>query len=152
MFDRWIDRVVKRVVNELTMETETKFEAMHKKFRTIESLEQEISRLKIEKSVREEEFARKEREITHKLGLERIRQEQDASNTKRTIELDIREKNISAEEKRFVQQMEFQRTHLEKQITTLNSLVEKVFEHMPKVSHETKVIKRLTEATAPDAS
>src|SRR5262245_26070585 len=101
MFGNWISDIVKRTIKEITTESENKFEAMHKKFRTIESLEEEISRLKIEKSVKEEEFSRKEREITHKLGLERMRQEQDAVNTKREIELDIRERNISAEEKRF---------------------------------------------------
>lgn len=144
MFSNWIGNIVRRTIKEITIDTETKFEQMHAKFRTIESLEQEISRLKIEKSVKEEEFARKEREITHKLGLERIRQEQDAVNTKRSIELDIREKNISAEEKRFLDQAEFQRKHLEAQIANLNGLVEKVFESIPKVTHETKTIKRIT--------
>jgi len=147
MFNSWISGIVKRTIKEITLDTENKFEAMHSKFRTIESLEQEISRLKIDKSVREEEFARKEREITHKLGLERIRQEQDALVNKRNIELDIREKNISVEEKRFVEQIEFQRKHLEGQITSLNSLVEKVFEQIPKVSYETKTIKRITEGS-----
>lgn len=144
MFGNWISRIVRDTINQITVETENKFEVMHKKFRTIESLEAEISRLKIEKSVREEEFARREREVTHKLGLERMRQEQDSVNTKKEIELGIREKNLSNEEKRFRDQMEFQRTHLENQIASLNSLVEKVFEQMPKVTHEIKTINRIT--------
>lgn len=144
MFGNWVSDIIKRTIKEMTIETENKFEAMHRRFRTIEELEAEISKLKIDKSVKEEEFARKEREVTHKLGLERMRQEQDAANTKKELELSIREKNISAEEKRFTEQMEFQRKTLEEKIASLNVLVEKVFEKIPSVTHETKTIKRLS--------
>ena len=147
MFGNWIARIIRKTIAEITINTENKFEQMHLKFRTIESLEQEISKLKIEKSVEEEKFSRREREVTHKLGLERIRQEQDASANKKTMELEIREKNISADEVRFKSQMEFERKHLEQQISSLNILVEKVFEKLPQVSHETKVIKRLSGRT-----
>lgn len=144
MFNNWITNIVRRTIKEITVDTENKFEAMHAKFRTIESLEQEISKLKIEKSVEEEKFARREREVTHKLGLERLRQEQEAASHKREAELDVREHNISAEEKRFTSQMEFERKHFEEKIQALNVLVEKVFEKIPQVSHETKVIKRIS--------
>lgn len=144
MFNNFISNIVKRTIAEITISTENKFELMHIKFRTIEALEQEISRLKIDKSVKEEEFARREREVTHKLGLERIRQEQDAKNYKKETELDIREKNITAEEERFTKQMEFQRNMLEEKIGSLNVLVEKVFEKIPNVTHTTQVTKRLT--------
>lgn len=144
MFSNWVSEIIKRTIKEMTIDAENKFEQMHRRFRTIEELEAEISKLKIDKSVKEEEFARREREVTHKLGLERIRQEQDAVNSKKEMELNIREKNISAEEKRFTEQMEFQRKTLEEKIASLNILVEKVFEKIPTVSHETKVLKKLS--------
>lgn len=149
MFGGWIEKIIRRTIKEITLDTETKFDAMHKKFRTVEELETEISKLKIEKSVMEEKMAREQREITHKLGLERMRQEQDTANSKKEIELTIREKNISAEEKRFTEQMDFQRKHLEGQINSLNVLVEKVFERLPQVSHhhETKTLRRINEST-----
>jgi hypothetical protein len=139
MFKNWVRDIVKDTVERISEDNVKKIDDMHRKFRTIESLEEEISKLKIEKSVKEEEFARRERDVTHKLGLERIRQEQDAEATKRTLQLDIREGNISAEEKRFREQMEFQRKHLEDQINSLNVLVEKVFEKLPQVTHNTNV-------------
>lgn len=144
MFNNWIDKIVRKTVEQMTTDTENRFEQMHKKFRTIEALEQEISKLKIEKSVEEEKFARREREVTHKLGLERMRQEQDAVNSKKEMELNIREKNISAEEERFKKQMEFEREQLQNQINNLSILVQKVFDKIPEVTHETKTIKRLT--------
>jgi homoaconitase/3-isopropylmalate dehydratase large subunit len=131
MFSNWISDVVRRTIKEITLDTENKFEKMHSKFRTIESLEQEISKLKIDRSVIEE--------VTHKLGLERMRQEQDAKNNKKEMELSMREGNISAEEKRFKDQMEFERNQLEEQIKSLNVLVEKVFEKLPQVTHNTHV-------------
>lgn len=142
MFGNYVKRIVQQTIQQLTMDTETKFEAMHKKFRTIESLEQEISKLKIEKSVKEEEFARHERDVTHKLGLERMRQEQDAEASKKLMQLEVREQNLSAEEKRFKDQLKFEREHLQDQIKNLNVLVEKVFEKLPQVSHEYKTIER----------
>ena len=39
------------------------------------ALQQEIETLKIEKGRREEEFQKREREVEHKIGLERTRQE-----------------------------------------------------------------------------
>jgi len=147
MFGNWVEKIVRKTIKEITVEAENKFDLMHSKFRTIESLESEISKLRIEKSVKEEEFARKEREVTHKLGLERLRQEQDNLSSKREALLNIKEHNLSAEEKRFKDQMEFERKHLEGQIKSLNVLVEKVFEKIPEVTHQTKVIKRLTDAT-----
>lgn len=144
MFGGWIEKIVRRTIKELTIEAEDKFTAFHTRFRTIESLENEISKLKIEKSVREEEFARKEREITHKLGLERMRQEQDLEFSKRTVELQVKEQTMTADEKRFKEQMEFERKHLEGQIKSLEVLVTKVFEKIPEVTHNNTTIKKLT--------
>jgi len=144
MFDNWMGYLAKRIVKEFQSDSEVRLEKMYSRFRTVEALEMEISKLKIEKSQFEEEMNRREREVTHKLGLERIRQEQDTVHAKRELEVAMREKNIGEQEKRFAEQMKFTKEALEEKIASLNVLVEKVFEKIPDVKHETKTIKRIS--------
>ena|SRR3989304_3838602 len=147
LFRNPIRELVKVAVEKIYTDTENKYNERLKLIDSLENLRDEVEKLLIEKSRREEEYNRREREITHKLGLERIRQEQDNENYKKEIELNIREGNLSASEKQFKSQMEFQRKQLEEQIKGLQALVEKVFEKIPDVKHETRIVKRITEGS-----
>jgi len=147
LFRNPIRELVKVAVEKIYTDTENKYNERLRLIDSLEGLRGEVEKLIIEKSRREEEYNRREREITHKLGLERIRQEQDNENYKKEIELNIREGNLSASEKQFKSQMEFQRKQLEEQIKGLQALVEKVFEKIPDVKHETRIVKRITEGS-----
>lgn len=139
-----MERIVKEAVEKVYTDSENKYNERLRLIDTQEKLKEEIESLRIEKGRREEEFNKREREVTHKLGLERMRQEQENVTHKKEVELNIREGNLSAHEKQFKDQMEFQRKQLEDQIRGLQALVEKVFEKIPDVKHETKTIKRIT--------
>ena len=77
-------------------------------------LKTEINDLKISKSLLIEEQEKREREIQHKLGLERNRQEQEAKNAKEELKLtkrdalvSVKEENLVKNQERFETQMEF---------------------------------------------
>lgn len=95
------------------------------------SLRENIETLKIEKARKQEEYDRREREVEHKVGLERKRQEFESEATKREVRLEVREENLDADRKRFEEQMKFERERLEKQVDALNSLVEKLLVRLP---------------------
>jgi hypothetical protein len=143
-FRNSLEKMVRMTIEHIYSDTENKFNKQLRLIDEIETLKQKLETLRIEKARKDEEYNMREREVTHKLGLERIRQEQDAVNYKKEIELEIREGNLITSEKQFKDQMEFQRKQLQDQIIGLQSLVEKVFEKIPEVRHETKTIKRIT--------
>jgi len=144
------ERLVERIAEKINLDAELRLKNNINLIDEITSLKEQIETLRIEKGRKEEEFARREREVSHKLGLERVRQEQDAANHKREIELEIKSGNLKASEERFKDQMEFQRKQLENQISNLQGLVQKVFEKIPEVRHETKVIQRIGDGNTND--
>jgi hypothetical protein len=76
-------------------------------------LREEIETLTIEKERREEEFARREREVEHKVGLERKRQEFEVDAAKREAVVTVREENLKADKKRFEEAMKAQSERLD---------------------------------------
>jgi hypothetical protein len=92
-----LQEIVKQVVQESVQDAEKTL----KRFGDLAKLREEIETLKIEKGRREEEFAKREREIEHKVGLERKRQEFEIEQAKRETSVKVREENLSADRKRF---------------------------------------------------
>lgn len=105
--------------------------AVQKEFGTIEDLKREVARLEIERAKKQEEWDRREREVEHKVGLERKRQEFEVAQAKRETTLSVREENLKADKERFAAEMEFQRKHLESEIGSLRELVGKLLERLP---------------------
>ena len=101
------------------------------KLRERAALVKEIEDLTISKGRREEEFDRREREVEHKIGLERTRQEFEITQAKRETTVSVREENLSADRERFKAEMEFQRAHLEDEIGSLRTLVGQMLERLP---------------------
>lgn len=97
-------------------------------------LREEIETLKIEKGRKEEEFARKEREIEHKVGLERKRQEFELTSGKKEAELNVREENLKADRKRFEDQMRFHEKRFTEEVTYLKDMIGQVMERLPNVA------------------
>jgi hypothetical protein len=96
-------------------------------------LRKDISTLTIEKSKATEEQERKVRETEHRVGLLKVQQTHEVENAKRETELQVREGNLSADKKRFEQEMEFQRKHLQGEVDRIESVLEKVLERLPNV-------------------
>jgi hypothetical protein len=92
---------------------------------------EELETLKIEKARREEEFAKREREIEHKVGLERKRQEQDLAAAKREATLDVREENLKADRERFEKEMKFQSDRFTQEVGYLKETLGEVLKRLP---------------------
>ncbi len=104
-------------------------------------LREQIETLRIEKGRIEEENARKLREVTHQVGLERLRQEAEAEQAKKDVDaarreavLEVREKNLAAERDAFDKQMEFQRERFEQEQGYLRDLLGQILKRLPDIS------------------
>lgn len=91
------------------------------------TLNEQIEKLKLERDRKQEEFDRREREIEHKVGLERLRQEQERELARREASADAREENQKQAEKSFDERMKFFRDELDDQ----KELLHKVLERLP---------------------
>lgn len=132
--ERVVEQAVRRVLDNANEEVKERLAG----FRTVAELNEEIlvlkedlSDLHIQKSRREEEFAKREREVEHKVGLERKRQAFEVEQAKREAVVEVREENLAADKDRFKEEMEFQRERLEGEIESLRKLTEKLLERLP---------------------
>ena len=99
-----------------------------------DDLRAEIETLKIEKSRKQEEHAREERELRHMIGLEKKRQEFEIDSAKKETALVVREENLSADKKRFSEEMTFQRTRFEEEVKYLKDMMKDILERLPNVN------------------
>jgi hypothetical protein len=97
----------------------------------VASTREELEKLKIEKGRKEEEYARKEREIEHKVGLERTRQEHELTAGKREATLSVREENLKKDRERFEQQMKFQEERFTKEVGYLKEMLSDIVKRLP---------------------
>lgn len=97
-------------------------------------LEKEIVQLEINRDRLVEDNARALREVEHKVGLERKRQEHEIDVAKRTTELEVREENLDHERDQFSKDMEFQQTHLKGEIERIERILGVVLERLPDVN------------------
>ena len=98
---------------------------------SIVDLRKQLTALEIERDRKNEEWARREREIEHKVGLERKRQEVEIEQAKRETAVTVREESLKAEKERFKSEMDFQRKRLEEEVTALRTLVGQMMERLP---------------------
>jgi hypothetical protein len=97
----------------------------------VKSLREEKEKLEIEAARRDETFARKEREIEHKVGLERKRQEFELASGKREATLSVREENLAADRKRFEEQMAFHEKRFTEEVSYLKQIIGDIAERLP---------------------
>lgn len=100
---------------------------------TINELKTRIETMRIEKMRLEEERARDDRELEHKLGLERKRQEwehekamQEVDSARREALIELREENLEAQRESFDKQMQFITKRFEKEIKAQREMLERL--------------------------
>lgn len=98
------------------------------------SLREQVEVLEIEKARKQEEFAREKREIEHKVGLERKRQEFEVTAATREATLAAREENLTADRKRFEDQMKFHEKRFGEEVGYLKGMIEQILGRLPDVS------------------
>jgi hypothetical protein len=97
----------------------------------VSDLKAKIAELEVQHSKKAEEWEKREREVEHKVGLERKRQEFEIEQAKRETTVKVREENLAADKERFKAEMEFQRKHLEGEIDSLRTLVGQMLKRLP---------------------
>lgn len=97
-------------------------------------LKEQIEKLKIEKDRLNEDNARKLREVEHKVGLERKRQETEAELIKRETAVQVREENLQADRERFETQMTFMQNRFETEVTYLKDMMQEISKRIPTVT------------------
>lgn len=104
----------------------------------VKTLTAQVSKLEITKSQIEETHAREKREIEHKLGLEKTRQKQELEIGLREQSVKIKEENLTADKKRFEDQMKFMSDRMTKETDYLKDMMQKVLDSLPTVNHTIK--------------
>lgn len=94
-------------------------------------LREQIETLKIEKSRKEEDHAKQERELRHMVGLERERQKFEVDAAKREAMLEVREENLDADKKRFEEQMKFHEKRFTEEVGYLKGMLTQVLDRLP---------------------
>lgn len=94
-------------------------------------LKKQISQLEIDKAKQHETWDRGNRELEHKIGLERKRQEFELIQCKREVTVQVQEENLKADKERFKSEMDFQRKRLEQEVGSLRTLVGQMMERLP---------------------
>jgi hypothetical protein len=102
----------------------------------VTDLRAEIETLKIEKGRKQEEHAKEERELRHMIGLEKKRQEFEIAQAKKETALTVREENLTADKKRFAEEMTFQRTRFEEEVKYLKDMMKDILDRLPNVNME----------------
>lgn len=99
----------------------------------VRDLKEQISALEIERSKKQEEYDRQERELRHQIGLEKKRQEFEVDAAKRDAVLAVREENLKKAQERFEEQLKFHGEQFDRQIASQNSLLSDLMKRLPQV-------------------
>lgn len=132
-----VNKTVSDLVNKALSDTQTLLGKLRSSFDLaahIEKLRAEVETLKIEKGRKEEEYARRDREIEHiehKVGLERARQTQELSLAKREATVGVKEENLAADRKRFEDQMKFHDERFTKEVGYLKEIIGDIAQRLP---------------------
>jgi hypothetical protein len=102
------------------------------------SLKKQISGLEIDKSKKQEDFDKKERELRHMIGLEKKRQEFEIEQAKKETELSVREGNLKAEQKRFEEQLKFNTERFSTMEKYLKEMLSDILKRLPDVNMSIK--------------
>lgn len=147
LFDDPMVKDLRNRVTELNMklasiDIENTLEAKHETAKALDELfnvTKKLERAKIEQDRKDEEFARKEREIDHKIGLERQRMAQEKEAVTTQAKLEVREENLVAEKDRFTQEMKFMRERMDKEVDQLKDMTANLMNLIPKVNVDRRI-------------
>lgn len=99
----------------------------------VDKLRGQVSELEVTKSQINEKYEKREREIEHKLGLERLRQEQELKLGLREQTVKIKEENLTADRDRFTKEMTFVTQRFEQETGYLKDMIKPLLEALPKM-------------------
>jgi hypothetical protein len=112
----------------------------------VKSLQEQISRLEIDKAKIVEDNDRKIRETTHMVGLERKRQEFEAEQAKKGIEharkeaiLEVQKQNLDTERAAFVKEMQFREERFSQEVGYLKDLMGQILDRLPTVTVDRQI-------------
>lgn len=108
----------------------------------VKALREEAETLKIEAARKQEEFDKREREIEHKVGLERERQKVELANAKREATVAVREENLKADRDRFESQMKFHEDRFTEEVKYLKEMLGTIVERLPTANLTGKIPSR----------
>lgn len=100
------------------------------------ALKKKVTDLEIQRSQKQEEWDKGDRELRHMIGLEKKRQEFEITVAKQETALVVREENLTADKKRFAEEMTFQRTRFEEEVKYLKDMMGNILERLPNISME----------------
>jgi hypothetical protein len=98
------------------------------------ALKQTIQDLEISRDKKNEAFDRRERELTHMIGLEKKRQEFEIKQSVDNARLQVREENLKVEREQFSKDIKFKEDQLTKQIAYLQDIMKSLMERLPTVT------------------
>jgi hypothetical protein len=125
--EKAIRDAVERVVRDALGDAES----VLARVREVATLREQIETLKIEKGRKEEEGARREREVEHKVGLERARQKFEVEQSKREATVSIREENLKADRERFDEQLKFHEDRFTSEVGYLKEILGDIVKRLP---------------------
>jgi predicted nuclease with TOPRIM domain len=97
----------------------------------LKKLRKEVQKLESEKSKIQEDFAAKEREIQHMVGLHKKQVEHEMAMSKKETILEVRQENMDSEREAFQQQMDFMQDRFEQEVKAQRNLVEQLLKAVP---------------------
>mgnify|MGYP001576758184 CR=1 FL=1 len=102
-------------------------------------LKKQITELEIEKGRMVEDHEKQKRELTHMIGLEKKRQEFEIDKAKSETSLKVREENLSADKKRFEEQMKFNNERFTSEVGYLKDMMGQILERVPNLTANLEV-------------
>ena len=112
----------------------------------VKQLQEQISRLEIDKAKIVEDNDRKIRETTHMVGLERKRQEFEAEQARKGIEharkeaiLEVQTENLETERAAFVKEMKFREERFTQEVGYLKDLMTQILDRLPTVTVDRQI-------------
>ncbi len=122
-----VEKAVERIVKQALTHADSTLARLG----DLTKLREELETLKIEKGRKEEEYAKKDREIEHKVGLERKRQEMELGLAKREAVLGAREEALKADRQRFDDQLAFHEKRFTEEVGYLKTMIGSLAAKLP---------------------
>lgn len=126
-----IDKVVRKAVEDIVQRSLQDANSALAMSGQIVRLREELETLRIDKGRKDEETARREREVEHKVGLERKRQAFEVEQAKRETTVTVREENLKADRTRFEEQLKFHETRFTAEVGYLKDMLADVMKRLP---------------------
>ena len=100
------------------------------------ALKKKVTDLEIQRSQKQEEWDKGDRELRHMIGLEKKRQEFEIEQAKKETMVTVREENLAADKTRFSEEMKFQRERFEKEVSYLKDMMGDILARLPNINME----------------